>query len=189
MHSTMLDVNGNSIKLFSQIITVDSDRMMLLKNGEYNSLWQLIGTLKPKEPKTIPLPLHPRPSSKEGTPHVPISPEPPQSKTLDVIPPSSVIDRIPSEPKLKFEEKLESKPEINNVPNLVSGDHQLDDSSMAMIENHQKRHAFAPSLYEAEQNYRELRRLLKKINKPKLNEQKTQKRSTNSNQSPSKRNL
>ena len=158
--------------------------MMLLKNGEYNSLWQLVGTLKPKEPKTIPLPLHPRPSSKEATPHLSTLVEPIQPTTPNEILPSPTIDRIPSEPTIN-----ESKLEIKDVPNLISGDHHPDDFSMAMIEDHQKRHTFAPSLHQAEQNYRELRRLLKKINKPKLNEPKTQKRSTNSHRSPSKRNL
>ncbi len=44
---------------------------------------------------------------------------------------------------------------------------------MIAIEDHQKRHTFAPSLQQAQQNYRELRRLLKKMNGPIPKEQKT----------------
>jgi hypothetical protein len=61
---------------------------------------------------------------------------------------------------------------------------------MTVIEDHQKRHTFAPSLYQAQQNYRELRRLLKKINGPIPKEQKTrvtQKQSINSNRQKTKR--
>lgn len=141
---------------------------MLLKDGEYNSLWQLVGILKVEEPKTLSLPLHPRSSNKSATPHPTTPVEPIQPKTTNEILPSSVRNSLLVIPKLKSEEKIE--------PEVI-----VDDYSMAMIEDHQKRHTFAPSLYQAQQNYRELRRLLRKVNGSMSNEQKTQKRMTNSN--------
>lgn len=98
---------------------------MLIKNGEYNSLWQLVGDLKVNEPKTISLPGTQQKSTK--------------TKTQDNLPLEIASDN--------------------------HGDDDDDESIMAEIENHQKRHIFAPTLYQAEQNYRELRRLLRKMNR------------------------
>ena len=154
---------------------------MLLKDGEYNSLWQLVGMLKIEEPKTISLPLHPRSSNKSATPYPTTPIELVQPKTTNEIPPLPIRNSLPLVPKVKSEEKVE--------PNVIVDDYHPDDYSMAMIENHQKRHTFAPSLHQAQQNYRELRRLLRKVNGSMANEQKTQKRMANSNRTLSKRNL
>lgn len=163
------------------MIVFDLYRMMLLKDGEYNSLWQLVGALKVDEPKTIPLPLHPRSSNKSTTPHPATPIEPVQPKTTNEIPPLTIRNFLPLVPKVKSEEKLES--------NVTVDDYHPDDYSMAMIEDHQKRHTFAPSLYQAQRNYRELRRLLRKMNGSMSNEQKSQKQMANSNRTLSKRNL
>jgi len=157
--------------------------MMLLKNGGYNSLWQLVGDLKLKEAKMISLSLNPQSSSKDTTPHAIIPVEPFRTKTTTENPPSNTIDPILAPPKTK----VEPKAEINDKSAMLSGDNHPDDFSMIMIEDHQKRHTFASSLYEAEQNYRELRRLLKKNNGSISNEHKTQKQSTNSTRPQSKR--
>jgi hypothetical protein len=159
---------------------------MLVKNGEYNSLWQVVGNLKFKEPKTISLPVHQRQSTQ--SPIIPIEPSHP--KTTNEIIPLNTIDQIHS-PNIKTEEQIETKPIINNIENFLSGDYHQDNLiTMTVIEDHQKRHTFAPSLYQAQQNYRELRRLLKKINGPIPKEQKTrvtQKQSINSNRQKTKR--
>ena len=141
---------------------------MLIKNAEYNSLWQTIGELKSKEPKTIPLPMRLRSSIKEAfRPSLPgqarLSLEPTYEFPPDPTPP----------PIIQTEEKIETQPVINTVANHLSGDHHQDNLSMAAIEDHQKRHTFAPSLHQAEQNYRELRRLVNKMNGSILKEQKT----------------
>lgn len=127
---------------------------MVIKNGEYNSLWQLVGELKSKEPKTISLPIRKRPSIKElaQTPIIPT--ESLYMKIANESTPLNTTDQIRSQ---------ETKPIINNTQTSLSGDYHYDNLTMVEIEDHQKRHTFAPSLYQAQQNYRELRRLLKKI--------------------------
>lgn len=144
--------------------------MMLIKNGEYNSLWRLVGDLKSKESKTISLPVRPRASLEYSTS--------PSDTPQEILPTKITKDILPSmttdqnhSPDIKVEEKLETKSPIINIQNSLERD---DLSMMMMIEDHQKQHRFAPSLYEAQQNYRELRRLLKKINGPLSKEQKTQ---------------
>jgi len=163
--------------------------MMLVKNGEYNSLWQMVGDLKYKEPKTISLPIHQRQSMKDST-NSPILPfEYLHSKNTDEIIPLNTTDKIHS-PEILTEEQIETKPIINNIQNNVSGDYHQDNSTMAKIEDHQKRHTFAPNLYQAQQNYRELRRLLKQMNEPISKEQKTpvtRKQSISSNRQKTKR--
>jgi hypothetical protein len=162
---------------------------MLVKSGEYNSLWQVVGDLKSKEPKTISLPIHQRQSIKDST-HSPIIPvEHLQSKTTDEFTSLNTIDQIHS-PEILTEEQIETKPIINNIENYVSGDYHQDNSTMAKIEDHQKRHTFAPNLHQAQQNYRELRRLLKKMDEPIPKEQKTpvtRKQSLSSNRQKTKR--
>ena len=129
-------------------------RIMIIKNGEYNSLWQLVGDLKSKEPKLISLPPRPRQSIPDRI--IPI--EAVHPKTTDEIIP------IINYPKIKTLETIETV--VNDLQTSVSGDYHQDNLIMAAIEDHQKRHTFAPSLQQAEQNYRELRRLLRKMNGP-----------------------
>jgi hypothetical protein len=156
---------------------------MIVKDGEYNSLWQLVGQLKSKEPKTILLPVHPRQSMQDST-HTPIIPdELLDMKTTNETPPLTPIDHFRS-PKIQTEEQREITPSISN---LQSSDYHQDNLSMAVIEDHQKRHTFAPSLYQAQQNYRELRRLLKKMNGPISKGQKTQNQPISSNRQKTKR--
>lgn len=145
---------------------------MLIKDGECNSLWQVVGDLKSKEPKTITLPIHQRQSFKDSAPSPITSVKTPQSIITNEITPLNPIEQINS-PKLKAEEQIETKPIINHLPNFLSGDYHQADLTMAAIEDHQKRHTFAPSLYQAQQNYRELRRLLRKVNGPMSKEDKT----------------
>ena len=133
---------------------------MLIKNGEYNSLWRLVGELKSKESKTIPLPVRPRGSLDYSTPATEAPQETPPTNIIKDITP--VQNHSP-----------ETKSPVVDIQNSLEGDQQ-DNLSMMTIEDHQKRHRFASSLYEAQQNYRELRRLLKKINGPLSKEQQTQ---------------
>ena len=125
---------------------------MLLKNGEYNSLWQSVGDLKSKESKTISLSVQQRRFSKESTQnHV----DDLHFKKPEKITSLNMIDHIP-----------ERKSIITNTQNsLNENDNHYNSLIMTEIEDHQKRHTFAPSLHQAEQNYRELRRLLRKLNR------------------------
>jgi len=147
--------------------------MMLIKNGEYNSLWRLVGELKSKESKTISLPVRPRPSFEYSTHPLDTPIESLNEKITKDIFPLTPTDQNHSS-KIKTEEQIETKLPIINTQNSLSGDYHQDNLSMMMIEDHQKRHTFAPTLYQAQQNYRELRRLLKKINGPLSKEQKKQ---------------
>jgi hypothetical protein len=134
---------------------------MVVKNGEYNSLWQLVGDLKSKEAKIISLPIRQRQSIQ--TPIIPAKSV--YLKMDDASNPLNTIDQIRAQ---------ETKPIINNIQQSLSGDYHHTNLTMVEIEDHQKRHTFAPSLYQAQQNYRELRRLLKKINRPISKENKKQ---------------
>ncbi|CAF0962118.1 unnamed protein product [Adineta steineri] len=155
--SITLEPKGLLPSLFSG---AKCERIMFIKNGEYNSLWQLVGDLKSKEAKIISLPIHQQPTIKK-TPQISnILPEPVYSKTHDEPSLLNTTNEI-------YSSKI--KPLINNIQKSVS----IDNLKMAEIEDHQKRHTFAPSLYQAQQNYRELRRLLKKMNGPIQKETKT----------------
>ncbi|CAF3611650.1 unnamed protein product [Adineta steineri] len=155
--SITLESKGLLPSLFSG---AKCERIMFIKNGEYNSLWQLVGDLKSKEAKTISLPIHQQQTIKK-TPQISnIPPEPVYFKTHDEPSVLNTTNEIYSS---------EIKPLINNIQKSVS----IDNLKMAEIEDHQKRHTFAPSLYQAQQNYRELRRLLKKMNGPIQKETKT----------------
>jgi hypothetical protein len=135
---------------------------MIIKNGDYNSLWQLVGDLKSKEPKIISLPPRQRQSMRDSI--VPV--EAVHLKTTDES----------NSPKIKTPEHTDTTESlITNLPNSLSGDYYQDNLTMAAIEDHQKRHTFAPNLQQAQQNYRELRRLLKKMNDPVSKENRTQK--------------
>jgi len=85
---------------------------MLVKNGQYNSLWQIVGDLKFKEPKNISLPIHPRQSIKDSTQSPIIPVEPLHLKPTNDINPLNTIDQIHS-PTIKSEEQFETKPRIN----------------------------------------------------------------------------
>jgi len=151
---------------------------MVVKNGEYNSLWQLVGELKSKEAKIIPLPIRQRQSIKESI-QTPIIPA--KSVYLKMDDTSNLLNTI---------DKIQEHIETNNTQKSLSGDYHHTNLTMVEIEDHQKRHTFAPSLYQAQQNYRELRRLLKKINRPISKENKTQiarKQSTSSTRQKTKR--
>jgi hypothetical protein len=136
---------------------------MLVKNGEYNSLWQLVGDLKSKETRTISLPSRHQQSNRDSIPTTIIPMAPLYSKTTDQI--------VPFETNIS--EHIETKPVLYSTQHTSSGDYRQDHLTMAEIEDHQKRHTFAPNLFQAQQNYRELRRLLKKMNGPISNEKKT----------------
>lgn len=154
----MLNVNGKN-SFFYRFEEFDFNRIMLIKNGEYNSLWQLVGDLKIKESKIIPLPPRPRQSIPDSiTPIKALS-----SKTPE--------ENIPS-PEIKLPEPQET---LQSLINNLSGDYHQENLTMAAIEDHQKRHTFAPNLQQAQENYRELRRLLKKFNGPILKENKIKK--------------
>ncbi len=144
---------------------------MLIKNGEYNSLWRLVGELKSKESKTIPLPVRPRASLDSSPSPTETFQETSSTKIIKDITPSITTT---TEQNHSPEIKIETKSPVVDIQNSLEDDHHQDNSSMMMIEDHQKRHRFASSLYEAQQNYRELRRLLKKINGPLSKEQQTQ---------------
>jgi hypothetical protein len=139
-------------------------RILLLKNHEYNSHWQLVGTIKAKETKLVTLPARPRQSIRETarTPLVPI-------KTVYE---KTVVESTTLNPVTETRSS-ETKLTILKTERIIANDDAHDDVVMAEIEEHQKRHTFAPSLQQAEQNYRELRRLLKKMNATRSNDSKT----------------
>ncbi|CAF4433333.1 unnamed protein product, partial [Adineta steineri] len=84
---------------------------MFIKNGEYNSLWQLVGDLKSKEAKTISLPIHQQQTIKK-TPQISnIPPEPVYFKTHDEPSVLNTTNEIYSS---------EIKPLINNIQKSVS---------------------------------------------------------------------
>lgn len=150
-------------------------RIMLVKDGEYNSLWQLVGDLKSRETKLIALPPRPRQSIKETTHQYP-SPtaEPlrshvPQQMTTathkeQYHPPAYLDQTVSTHTKSSMASETRAWMSANDP--TPTGDHRRDGSSMSAIEEHQKRHTFAPNLLQAQQNYRELRRLLRKMNGP-----------------------
>ena len=121
---------------------------MLIKSGEYDSLWQLVGDLKPKQDTKIPLPSiqHSVLKERETTP---VSVEPKQNTT-----PPPEPNPLPT---VQSTEKLDMKSIVNDLPNYLA-----DDSLMVTIEQLQKHHTFPSSLQQAEKDYRKLRRLLNK---------------------------
>ncbi|CAF1622097.1 unnamed protein product [Rotaria magnacalcarata] len=157
-----LEPNGLMSNIFGG---AKCERIMLVKNGEYNSLWQLVGDLKIKEPKTIPLPAQQKKSIQESNKSQIISVQDLYPHDTDEIAPLYSIDQLNSL-KSKLHKHKEKKSTLNDVENSLSSDIRYDDLTMTEIEEHQKRHIFAPTLHEAEENYRELRRLLRKINTP-----------------------
>ncbi|CAF3422411.1 unnamed protein product [Rotaria sp. Silwood1] len=164
-----LEPNGVMSHIFSG---ATCERIMLVKNGEYNSLWQQVGDLKLKESKTISLPVQQQKSIKESTNNPIISVEDLRLKDDDDITPLYTIDQINST-ETKTQQHIETKPLKNNLQASLLNDYGHDNLIMTEIEDHQKRHIFAPSLYQAQQNYRELRRLLRKMNGPIPKEKKT----------------
>ncbi|CAF0798269.1 unnamed protein product [Rotaria sordida] len=153
----------------SVTITLEPNgKIMVIKNGEYNSLWQLVGDLKSKESKTISLPIQQQKSTKNQI----ISVEDLHLKNVDEITPLYTIEQINSL-ETKTQQHIETKPIINNIQTSLLSDYHHDNLILTEIEDHQKRHIFASSLYQAQQNYRELRRLLRKMNGSIQKEKKT----------------
>ncbi|UJR33276.1 hypothetical protein I4U23_020731 [Adineta vaga] len=149
-----LEPKGLMGNLFS---TAKCERIMVIKNGDYNSQWQLVGELKAKETKTISFPARQRQSIKDSIPTPNTITQSSQIKTTtESISVTPIIELHSPETKVTIEKSHRSAPTDN---------HRYD-SVMVQIEDHQKRYTFAPSLHQAEQNYRELRRLLKKMNEP-----------------------
>ncbi|CAF3414290.1 unnamed protein product [Rotaria socialis] len=157
-----LEPNGLMSNIFSG---VKCERIMLVKNGEYNSLWQLVGDLKIKESKTIPLPAQQKKSIQESNKSQIISVQDLYLQDTNEITPLYKIDQFNSL-KSKLHKHKEKISTLNDIENSLSSDIRYDDLTMTEIEEHQKRHIFAPTLHEAEENYRELRRLLRKMNTP-----------------------
>ena len=161
-----------------------------MKNGDYNSLWQAVGDLKSNEPKTITFPIQQRKSIEDTTDSsfIPTRLLHSESKKEEILLNTIHQDDIP---EITSEEIIETKPIIiNPIENNFSNDYHQNNLMMTNIEDHQKRHTYAPSLQKAQENYRELRRLLRKMNSSVLDEQKTQlttqKQSINSNRNKSK---
>ena len=130
-------------------------RIMLIKNGKYNSQWQLVGNLKMKETKIISCPAHQRQSLKDP---IPMSDMPTETSPI-----KTATESVPFNPTNQTRSS-ETKLAIEKTYKSASTTGYRNDAVMVQIEEHQKRHTFAPSLQQAEQNYRELRRLLKKMN-------------------------
>ena len=147
---------------------------MLVKNGEYSSFWQLVGDLKSKETKLIALPPRARQSIKESHQHASHSNEHLRSRIPLQM--NSTINKEHYHPPERFDQTVpmhtkspiaaEAQVWMSSREPTPAGDHRRDNLSMSAIEEHQKRHTFAPNLLQAQQNYRELRRLLKKMNAP-----------------------
>ena len=136
---------------------------MLVKNGAYSSLWQLVGDIKPNETKIISLPVHQGHSTKESSsvprPHSPSPSEP----MISVDAPKQHVEQVTSV-HTKAHGHQETQALSNPTTRAPSGDHRRAQITMAEIEDHQRRHTYANSLVQAQQNYRELRRLLIKMN-------------------------
>lgn len=163
---------------------------MLVKDGEFNSLWQLVGDLKSKEAKLIHLPDRGRQSFKSEHPTIPSSTGRLSYPTVPVHKDELIRMNIESQlaatatpdisPMLKTEQSspvIENKTPIKIEPifetkSSPAGDSRANHLTIADIEDHQKRHTFASTLSEAERNYRELRRLLRKMNEPNVRERK-----------------
>ena len=135
-------------------------RIMVIKNGAYNSLWQLIGDIKPNETKVIPLPAHQGQSVRDSSPAKPMieADASKQYKGLHAIEQSTPVQTKAHDHR---EAHILSNPTMRTPS---SGDQRRDQITMAEIEDHQRRHTYANSLVQAQQNYRELRRLLIKMN-------------------------
>lgn len=148
---------------------------MLVKNGEYNSLWQTVGDLKLKDSKIISLPIQHGQSNKESSQNQVVPVDDSHLNNIEQsIPLNTNVDKV-DVADIKTEENSKTKPLVHDSQSpVLNADYYQDNSIMAEIENHQKRHIFAPTLYQAQQNYRELRRLLRRMNAPLSKEKQAQ---------------
>lgn len=135
---------------------------MMIKDGEFNSLWQTVGDLKPNEPKVLSVSNGMRQSIKEIT-HLNLL-------RMDE------TSRVTTNPQRELQPVLVEtvKPvQLIKTPSATKDDEKNQRFTMDDIIEHQRRHTYAANLAEAQQNYRELRRLLRKVNGPRRHKSRT----------------
>lgn len=132
----------------------------MVKNNEFNSLWQIVGDLNMHQSKLISFrfrQIHPLKDDNQN----------PIVEAEDVLR-TNILSQVAT--PLNTREEIEVIKNVRKSLEVVVEEEskQQDKTYLTIqdIQEHQKRHTFAANLAEAERNYRELRRLLKQVNRP-----------------------